>query len=299
VQAVHARKVLRSNQRNHWLKHKKECKLRAAELRDEALFKDPPANEDCPICFLPMPINLICCVTLPPATILSVPIHDFAIANEELANMNMEQFYPCCGKTICKGCAYSFIESGNNGKCPFCNSDRGNKTDEQNVEDIRMRAEANDANSICLLANMYHRGFNGFQQDHTRAIELYAKAADLGHSGAHSLLGGIYYQGGDSKKAKFHFEVAAMAGHEVARYNLGVMEYKSGKKERAIQHWKIAASAGEYNAMHHLRKAFKQGVISRESIDSTLTAYNNSCAEMRSEARDTCIQWYIDSAGAR
>jgi enhanced entry protein LpnE len=146
---------------------------------------------------------------------------------------------------------------------------------------------------------MYHRGFNGFQQDHTRAIELYAKAADLGHSGAHSLLGGIYYQGGDSKKAKFHFEVAAMAGYEVARYNLGVMEYKSGKKERAIQHWKIAASAGEYNAMHHLRKAFKQGVISRESIDSTLTAYNNSCAEMRSEARDTCIQWYIDSAGAR
>ena len=27
----------------------------------------------------------------------------------------------------------------------------------------------------------------------------------------------------------------------------------------------------------------------RESIDSTLTAYNNSCAEMRSEARDAYI----------
>jgi hypothetical protein len=33
-------------QRNHWPKHKKECKQRVAELRDEALFKDPPPKED-------------------------------------------------------------------------------------------------------------------------------------------------------------------------------------------------------------------------------------------------------------
>jgi hypothetical protein len=32
-------------QRNHWTKHKTECQQRAA---DEALFKDPPAKEDCP-----------------------------------------------------------------------------------------------------------------------------------------------------------------------------------------------------------------------------------------------------------
>jgi hypothetical protein len=36
-------------QLRHWSKHKKICKQRAAELRDEALFKDPPAKEDCPI----------------------------------------------------------------------------------------------------------------------------------------------------------------------------------------------------------------------------------------------------------
>jgi hypothetical protein len=46
-------------QKKHWATHKKPCKLRAAELRDEALFKDPPPKEDCPICFLPMPFNLI------------------------------------------------------------------------------------------------------------------------------------------------------------------------------------------------------------------------------------------------
>jgi hypothetical protein len=35
-------------QRNHWATHKKDCKRRAAELRNEALFKEPPAKEDCP-----------------------------------------------------------------------------------------------------------------------------------------------------------------------------------------------------------------------------------------------------------
>ena len=50
-------------QKKHWTTHKKSCKQRATELRDEALFKDPPAKEDCPICFLPMPLKLICCIT--------------------------------------------------------------------------------------------------------------------------------------------------------------------------------------------------------------------------------------------
>jgi hypothetical protein len=55
-------------------------------LHDEALFKDPPGKEDYPICFLPMPIRLICCVLLPPVTILSVPYYNFAKVNEELAS---------------------------------------------------------------------------------------------------------------------------------------------------------------------------------------------------------------------
>ena len=44
-------------QHKHWPMHKKDCKLRVAELRNEALFKDPLPKEDCSICFLPMPRN--------------------------------------------------------------------------------------------------------------------------------------------------------------------------------------------------------------------------------------------------
>jgi TPR repeat protein len=81
-----------------------------------------------------------------------------------------------------------------------------------------------------------------------------------------------------------------MAGHEVARYNLGYIEAQSGNMERAFKHWMIAASAGDYSAMRNILVAFNHGSISRNAIDSTLTAYNTSCAEMRSEAREACIQ---------
>ena len=154
--------------------------------------------------------------------------------------------------------------------------------------------EAHDAASIYLLANSYQHGLRGFQQDHAKAMELYVRAANLGCSKAHNQLGGIYQGVGDLKKAKFHLEAAAMAGHEVARNTLGGMEYNSGNFERAIKHWTIAASAGHYIAMNNLRALFEDGVVSRESINAILAAYNKSCAEMRSESRDACIQWEID-----
>jgi TPR repeat protein len=149
--------------------------------------------------------------------------------------------------------------------------------------------EANDAASICFLACNYQHGIEGVQQDHLIAIELYARAAELGCSKAHYQLGGLYKERGDMKKAKFHSEAAAMAGNEVSRFNLGIVEAKSGNMERAVKHFKIAASAGYYRAMKYLIKQFEQGAISRESMDSTLAAYNSSCAEMRCEARDAYI----------
>ena len=278
-------------QRNHWATHKKQCKQRAAELHDEALFKDPPPKEDCPICFLPMPVKLICCVSLPPATISSVPINDFANANEALKCKDMELYYSCCGKSICQGCLYSHHVSGDNNKCPFCNSNAG-KTDEESVEEMMRRVEANDAGAMFAMGDNYYHGHLGLQQDHTKAMELYTRSSDLGFSVAHNELGGIYYQMGDMKKAKFHFEAAAMAGHEGARFNVGNFEGKLGNMERAVKHMSIAASAGSYHAMHTLQALFEDGVVSRESIDSTLKAYNNSCVEMRSVARDACIRTY-------
>jgi TPR repeat protein len=141
------------------------------------------------------------------------------------------------------------------------------------------------------LAHSYQHGLEGFQQDQTKSMELYARAADLGFKNAHYQLGGIYEEGGFLKKAKFHFEAAAMAGHDVARYNLGILESKAYyNMEQAVKHWTIAASAGCFRSMHALRIWFEKGYVSRGSIDSTLANYNASCAEMRSESRDAYIR---------
>jgi TPR repeat protein len=159
---------------------------------------------------------------------------------------------------------YTFYRPGSIGKCPFCNSHRASKTDEELVEEVMKRVEANDAASIiCMLAGYYCQGIAGFQKDHTKAMELYNRAADLGYKEAHNNLGVIYEGAGDMKK-KFHCEAAAMAGNAGARNNLGDLVAESRILERAVKHWKMAASAGHYEAMHHLIVGFEKGAVSRE-----------------------------------
>ena len=56
-------------QKDHRSQHKEKCTERAAELRDEILFKQPESSHygDCPICCLPLPIDVkkstlnVCC----------------------------------------------------------------------------------------------------------------------------------------------------------------------------------------------------------------------------------------------
>jgi len=193
----------------------------------------------------------------------------------------------------------SCIKSGNIENCPFCKAQINNITDGERVEEFMKRVEVNDAGSIHQIGLYYYHGDLGLLQDRDKAMELWKHAAALGSSKAHFQLGAYYHAGGDSKKSKFHYEAAAMAGNEDARCNLGAMEAQSGNMERAVKHWMIAASAGDYKAMHNLLIAFNHGSISRSAIDSTLTAYNDSCAEMRSDARDTAIHVYIASIGVR
>ena len=88
-----------------------------------------------------------------------------------------------------------------------------------------------------------------------------------------------------------------MAGHEATRFKLGMMDYELGNRELAVKHWTIAASAGHHTAMHNLLIAFKGGLLSINDIEATLTAYNNSCAKMRSEARDNYMSNFKNRQG--
>jgi hypothetical protein len=236
-----------------------------------------------------------------------VPIADFAEANGELVNKATEHYFECCGKSICGGCAYSCIKFGNAENCSYCKADGSGKTSEEHVADLMKRVEANDAGAMHALGNYYRNGLLGLQRDPEKAIELWKQAVTLGSSQAHYRLGNSYREGGDSKKAQFHYEAAAMAGHEATRCNLGNMELDKSRnmkraesylmKERAVKHYKIAASAGHFTAMSNLLGAFKGGLLSKNDIEATFTAYNNSCAKMRSEARDNYMRNFKSRQG--
>lgn len=62
----------------HRSQHKRECRKRAAELHDIELFKQPPAKEDCSICFIRLP-----------------------------SLKSGSKYYSCCGKTVCSGCTFA------------------------------------------------------------------------------------------------------------------------------------------------------------------------------------------------
>jgi TPR repeat protein len=110
---------------------------------------------------------------------MSVPISDYAAANTELADMSMEVYYECCGKSVCRECMDSFANSDNEDRCPFCKSERMGKTDDEKVEELMKRVEANDAGAMTALGTYYFHGQLGLLQDRNKAMELWKQAAEL------------------------------------------------------------------------------------------------------------------------
>ncbi len=100
---------------DHREQHEEECKKREAELHDKDLFTQPDGSDrgECPICFLPMPLDPKQCL-----------------------------FQSCCSEYICKGCVYANVKSNGNVRCPFCRESWVD--DEEAFKRLSKRVKAND-----------------------------------------------------------------------------------------------------------------------------------------------------------
>ena len=247
-------------QRAHRPQHKGECKSRAAELYDEALFLQPPSREECPICFLELPVK-----------------------------ENMQTYKSCCGKIICDGCVLASAEQNGYAPCPFCRTPVADSIEEENIR-IERRAELNDPTAITMMGDRYRKGERGLEQDIGKALELVNKAADLGSIVAHHYVGQMYLSGNvvqsNYKKAKYHLEIAAMAGHVRARYHLGILEGGKGNLHRAMKHLIISASAGDDDSMKAVQDGYRNCIVNKDDFEQTLRAHQKSKDEMKSEWRD-------------
>eukprot|EP00577_Skeletonema_sp_RCC1716_P017233 CAMPEP_0113426120 /NCGR_PEP_ID=MMETSP0013_2-20120614/30547_1 /TAXON_ID=2843 ORGANISM="Skeletonema costatum, Strain 1716" /NCGR_SAMPLE_ID=MMETSP0013_2 /ASSEMBLY_ACC=CAM_ASM_000158 /LENGTH=289 /DNA_ID=CAMNT_0000314355 /DNA_START=136 /DNA_END=1005 /DNA_ORIENTATION=+ /assembly_acc=CAM_ASM_000158 len=248
-------------QKEHRPQHKKECKKRAAELRDEVLFKQPESSDlgDCPICFLPLPID-------PRKSTLT----------------------GCCSKSICDGCdianqAHEMNESLPH-KCPFCRHPVP-KSQEEVVKNIMKRVEANDPIAFHQMGHMcYEEG------DYDGAFEYYKKAADLGDAVAHFELSVMYREGEgvekDKKREVYHLEEAAIGGHLGARYNLGIMDGKAFRFDRAMKHHIIAAKLGYDGSLGPLKTFNEIGLVSEEDFATALRAHQTAVDATKSLQRE-------------
>mmetsp|Transcript_10766 Transcript_10766/g.23860 ORF Transcript_10766/g.23860 Transcript_10766/m.23860 type:complete len:320 (-) Transcript_10766:301-1260(-) len=261
-------------QKNHRPSHKKECRKRAAELHDEALFKQP-TMEDCAICFLPISCGVI-----------------------------DAHYQSCCGKTVCHGCIYTvgkemekenrIRSSGNkallNLCCPFCRTQKWTK-DEEGLRRIKKRMESNDADAFILMGWAYHNGSYGLTQDRKKGFEHWLKGSELGSPEGHNNVAMAYFEGRgvqqDEKRAIHYMELAAMGGEAVSRHNLGTFEQRECKNmKRALRHWMIAAGAGFDDSLETIKQLFTMGHVSKADYETTLRAHSDAVDEMKSEQRN-------------
>ena len=191
-------------QRDHRRQHKKACKKRAAELRDEILFRQPESTHE--------GAGPICCVPLP-------------------MDGTKSAMMPCCSTLICTGCSYANQVCENQMRervkhlerlCPFCRQPRSFTQEEFYV---MKRAKVNDPVALREVGKRrYDEGeYNG-------AFEYVSKAAELGDIETHYSLSFMYDKGEgvdkDKKKELHYLEEAAIGGHPYARNNLGCVEVK-------------------------------------------------------------------------
>ncbi|EJK49803.1 hypothetical protein THAOC_31288 [Thalassiosira oceanica] len=252
-------------QRAHRKLHKKACKQRAAELKDEQLYSqghERPEGHFCPICTLPIPL----------------PVD----------NPNHSVFNICCMKRICNGCDVAAQTRGMK-DCPFCRTPML-KNDADELAMIQVRVAKKDPEAINRLGESYCHGELGLEKDMQRAVELWAEAAELGSIKALFNLGvtherGVGVQRDKAKAAKF-YEKAAMQGCPLSRHNLGGFEVEKGSYDRAVRHRLISAKMGFKESVENVKEMFMAGVATKEQYAEALRGYQYAVEEMKSHDRD-------------
>ncbi|EJK68977.1 hypothetical protein THAOC_09810 [Thalassiosira oceanica] len=250
-------------QRAHRKKHKKACKQRAAELKDEQLFSqglERPERHICPICALPIPLPT-----------------DYHSVVEV-----------CCMKLICNGCDHAAEKRGMD-DCAFCRTPCPDN-DADKLAMIRARVSKKDPEAINHLGEKYCHGLLGLQKDMRRAVKLWTEAAELGSIEALYSLGLAYKTGEgiqqDEAKGVEFYKKAAVQGHVISRYKLGCVEGQKGNYDRAAKHFLIAAKMGLKESVENIKSLFMAGVATKEQYAEALKGYQDAVEEMKSHDRD-------------
>ena len=239
-----------------------------SETKDMELYGPLPEQEECPICFLPLPRS-----------------------DKELLYM------ACCGQTLCGGGSHaSFFIGGKRSKsylCAFCRfetqlDDLGKAL----IAQYNVRAEKNDADAINNLAENYRVGECGLPKDDVMALRLYLRAAELGCLAAIGNLATSFFRDDDVlQDADFAMQLATIAakrGHLVSYHLIGNIYHEQGDVENTAKSWIFAAKAGHSDSMKALRTYKIDGtdVVSDDDLEAIDEAYKEAIKLEWSEERE-------------
>ena len=249
-----------------------ECSLKTETNDDLELWKPHPVTEDCPICFVPLPLKI-----------------------------DQFTYFECCGKNLCSACcaetnrALKITNSERKEKnlpvieelCAFC---RTVYVPEEEITHLQRRIQKGDTDAMVVLADNYAYGDHGLVQSKSKWLELLQMAADLGDGKALGTLG--HHLAIEARKSTYDLErgrtclkEGSKRGCAFSRHNLGLIEEQSGNVKLEIEHWHLAASAGYSGSMKKLWVYFHKRLLGKEKLESTLRAYQASCERMSSEDR--------------
>jgi len=208
------------------------------------------------------------------------------------------RYQSCCGKVVCSGCVYApvYDDQGNvvtKFTCPFCRTPPARSNGEL-IERVKKLVDTGNANAIYNFGNYHFKGEHGYPQDITMALELWHRAAELGHSRAYYNIGITYNTGDgvelDEKKAMYYLELAAMRGEVDARYNLGALE-ETGNIENALKHYMIAVRDGDNESLKRIQVLCKTSHATKDDYAKALNAYQSYLDEIWSDQRNEAAEY--------
>lgn len=123
------------------LQYKSEEEQEAIKQHRTLLFQDHPVQDDCLICFLPLPLT-----------------------------SDQRSYKSCCGKVLCFACSDVLREDSTKGDmCPFC---KVVTTGSNIVQLVKKRVKRDDPDALLVLASMHMQGLYGHRANSKRAMVL-------------------------------------------------------------------------------------------------------------------------------
>lgn len=249
-----------------------------AELEDADVFSPLEERDDCPVCFVPLPLS-----------------------DAEVTHM------PCCGKIVCNACSdiqgvhkvEEFIEKTlltnfdhpalktetafeaaalkiiNNSPCPFCRSARRNR----NMETYQNFAvKMGDSRAMLLIGNAFETGKYDMPKDELSALGWYVRAAEKGFPMALIEVATMCFEGTVVEKNRNYAEQLAMAaakkGCAKAHEQLAHFYWSDLKADplgvtqsmckKMFDHLKFAAAGGCRRSMKKLEQNLRMMEITRQ-----------------------------------